>query len=150
MAHVRTQIRNAVAAQLAGLASTGARVFVNRLRLLQASELPALIIRTDDESISPDGIHYPALQDRRIALTIEGVAAATSALDDTLDQIALEVEQAMSASAAAVELNGLAHSSRLESIAIDLDAEAERPTGRVLLRYEINTFTTENAPDVAI
>lgn len=149
MAHARTQIRNAVAAQLGGLPLTGAHVFVNRLHKLVKADLPALIVRTDDESIDAIGIGFPSPLERRLVLGIECVAIANAALDTTLDDLIEQVEAAMSASPSAVELGGLAKSVRLQSVAIDIEADADVPVGRAELRYEITYFTPENQPDVA-
>ena len=46
MAHARKQIRDAAAAAVTGLATTGGNVFVGRATRVPASELPALLVYT--------------------------------------------------------------------------------------------------------
>lgn len=150
MSHVRTQIRQAVTAKLVGLATTGAHVFVNRVHPLTAADLPALIIRTDEEAVAPFGIGYPLALERTLTLRIEAVAAATAALDDTLDQILAEVEAALCASTGANTLEGLSKAMQLDSVAVAMDAESEIPVGRLTMSWTVVYFTSNNAPSAAI
>ena len=57
MIHFRTQIREAAAAALIGLATTGANVFQSRLHPIAEAKLPCLLVNTDDEEISALSIH---------------------------------------------------------------------------------------------
>lgn len=93
--HLHKQIRDALVTALTGLATTGARVYANRLRPMQDTDLPGLRIYLDDEEAEGLLIHSPEMYDRKLTLVVEGVAKATAALDDTLDQISKEVEIAL-------------------------------------------------------
>ena len=86
MAHARTQIRNAVVAALTGLSTTGARVHASRMRPTDA--LPALLITTDAEVIEQGAQRR---QMRTMDIVVRGLAKGGDGVDDTLDQIALEV-----------------------------------------------------------
>ena len=147
MAHVRQQIREAFAAAVTGLTTTGARVYASRIYEIPAASLPALRITTDEESIAWVSVHPTATLERDISITCEAVAQAVADLDDTLDTIIGEVEVAI---AADTTLGGLCGACRLESIAIDLSADGEAPTGRAAMRFTCRTYTLSNAPSAAI
>lgn len=97
MAHAHTLIRDAVATALTGLATTGARVFANRLYPLADADLPGLRIYTDQDAVEADTIHTPHVQSHALAVQVECCAKANASLDDTCDQMALEVEEALAA-----------------------------------------------------
>lgn len=92
MSHPRTTLRQAAVAALTGLATTGARVYVDREYALQPAELPCLHIAVS-ETTQAAGL--PAAYARQLTLRVRALAKATSGLSTTLDQIALEVETAL-------------------------------------------------------
>ena len=147
--HLRRQIREAAVTAVTGLATTGARVFKNRVYPLQDSELPALVIATNDEAISSETAPRPRSQQRELALVIEAVAKANDDLDDTLDQIAKEVEIALAANGQAW-LAGIAKWASLSQIEIELRGESEKVTGSARLTYLVTYMALETAPDVAL
>src|SRR5574343_361509 len=93
--HVHKQIRDAVKTALTGLATTGSRVWANRLQVMQDADLPGLRIYADDETSADLSMHAPGISERQLTLVVEAVVKAVSGLDDTLDQIAKEVETAL-------------------------------------------------------
>lgn len=146
--HVRRQIREAIGTAVTGLTTTGTRVFQSRVYPLQDTELPALLVYSQSESILPTTIHGPAVLDRTLRVRVAGIAKATADLDDTLDQIAKEVEVALSGPPAG--LLALVRVARLTDTEIEMTGTAEQPVGRIELSYELEYFTAENAPDVAL
>ena len=90
MAHVRKQIRDALAALLTGLATTGGNVFTHALYPLEAAGLPGLNIATPSETIEDAS---RTTQGRELTATVEGYASAVGQMADTLDTIAAEVEK---------------------------------------------------------
>lgn len=146
--HLRRQIREAVATRLTGLSTTGASVHQSRVYAVQDSELPCLLVFTRSESIGETTIHAPKVVSRVLTLEIVAIAKANDALDDTLDQICKEVEVALANPVTALE--PLAESIGLVSTEYELSGAGEKPTGQATLLYEINYFTAENAPDVAL
>lgn len=96
MSHLHTQIRGAVVTALTGLATTGPRVYANRLMQLPDALQPTLVVTLDEESAEGILIHAPQTYQRRLALVVAAYAKASAGLDDTLDQIGLEVENALS------------------------------------------------------
>lgn len=131
--HVRESIRGAVKAAVTGLATTAARVYPSIVYNLQESQLPALQIITGEESIDLTSGTLDAPQ-RLLQITIKGTAQAVSGLDDTLDDIAEEVETAM---ATDVTLGGYSHGVDLQSTTFDFSGEGDKPVASVTLTYSI-------------
>lgn len=143
MAHVRKLLRDAIASALGGLATTGAHVYVDRVYALQEGELPCLLVGLSDEA-DIAGVGTPEIQSRTFAITVEAVAKANSGLSDTLDQISLEVETALSGS---ITAGGKA----LTLIYRGTDpvlptGEADRPTGSLPMRFDVLAFTQDTTP----
>ena len=151
MSHVRTQIRQAVAALLTGLPSTLARVFVSRpdARPLQAYEIPCLLISRGDvsENTDPIDMAWPGGLMRDFVLVVSCVAAANESLDDALDTMAAEVEAQMGA---VTTLGGLIKHISPPTTDSVIDALAEVPAARIDLSYTISYMTFSNAPETAI
>lgn len=150
--HLRQQIREAFAAQVTGLVTSGARVFQSRLRNIAAEDLPGLRIYTENETIDDNaGTTYqsnPDLQHRTITLRCEALAKANANLDDTLDLMCKEVEIAIAANPT---LGGLAKvQCWLLSTSIDFDGSIEQPVGRAVMTWKIVTLTMSNRPDVVV
>lgn len=139
MSHVRRQIREAVAAAVTGLATTGSRVFQSRVYPLRDADLPCLLVSTGDEEISPATIGN--ILQRDIDLHVRGVAKAGTDLDDTLDQIALEVETAIA--------NGYPEA-RLHKVETDMEDTLEKPAGVLALTYRLTVFTAAGNPGTLI
>ena len=136
MSHARTQIREACAARLLGLATTGDRVKQSRMH--PAIALPCLLVTTNDEEVSPGTVG--GLYQRTVLLVVRGYAKGSETLDDTLDQIALEVETALSAEPRA----------ELDKVEIDYDESLEKPVGSISLTYRVTYFTAAGSPGTMI
>lgn len=145
--HVRNQIREAAAAALTGLATTGANVFQSRVYPLQDAELPGLRIYTDEESIEYDDAGIDNVLERTLSLVVEACAKANTDLDDTLDLILKEVEIAL---AGAQTLGGLCKYVELESIANELSGEGEKVTGVGRFTFRVAYYTKQSTPDIAL
>lgn len=150
MSHVRTQIRNAAAALLTGLATTGSNVFKTRTVPLDDAELPALKIYTNDEEIAPQTFHTNPLLERALQLTVVGCAKANSTLDDTLDDIAAEVEAKLNESEANNTFSGLAKSTVLQSLKVDTSDDLEQPVGTIEMNFTVVYYTQAATPEIAI
>lgn len=136
MSHARQQIREAVAAAVTGLATTGTSVKQSRIYPLDDAKLPGLAVFTteeavDDEqsSISSGGI----TQTRNLDVVVEGYAKINDTLDDTLDTIAAEVETAIHAD---LTLGGLVKHIELTGTDITLAGEGEKMAGVVKLTFD--------------
>lgn len=148
--HVRQQIREAAAAALTGLSTTGARVYQSRVHVLGDADLPCIVITTNDETVERGSIGVQALLRRMLSLQVTAKAKATANLDDTLDTIVKEVETALNASVSANTLGGLAKHVDLSSVVIDMDGEGEKPVGQAVMNFNVYYMTAANAPDIAI
>lgn len=147
MSHVRQQIREAAAALLTGLTTSGARVYQSRLHALRDSNLPALLVNTDSEDIEAMTIHAPTVLDRTLDLQVRAVAKATSNLDDTLDTMIKEIEVVMGAASV---MPTLCKTVILTHLAIEMADMLETPVGVATLSYRITYNTSSNAPGTAI
>lgn len=145
--HVRQQIREAAAALLTGLASTGPRVFQSRVYPLHESDLPALRIYATEESAEAATIHNPKLLSRALTLVVECCARAETDLDDTLDTMAKEVETALGN---APTLSGTARDCTLTGTEIDMQGEGDAPLGVARLSFAVLYNTAANAPDTLV
>jgi len=146
MSHVRRQIREAAAAAVTGLATTGSKVFQSRIYPLRDADLPCLLISTDDEQIESDNVTDDRPQRRTLTLTIKGVAKATADLDDTLDAIAEQVEPVLIGNLLGNKLKDCT----LSSIHIDLDDSLDKPVGIITLQFQTIYFTSPAAPGTAL
>jgi hypothetical protein len=146
--HLRRQIREAVASAVTGLATTGAHVYQSTVYPLEDANLPALLVLAETETTLQLTMHGPGTLQRSLAVDVIAIAKATADLDDTLDQIAKEVEIALAPPVTA--LTGLAKSIGPPQTEITLVGSADKPVGRMRLRYEVEYFTADNAPDVAL
>jgi len=146
MAHVRQQIRERLAVELAGLTTTSTRVYQTRLYNIDETLLPCLLIYTQTETSEVQTLSRPYNIYKTLTIIVEGVARAVADIDDTLDTIAAEVETAVGNST----LNNLAKDFYLTSTSIDLSADAQQPTGTVRLTFNATYVTTSNAPETAL
>lgn len=144
--HLHKQIRGALVTKLTGLATSGSRVYANRLAPLTEATSPSLLITLDEEQAEPLTIHAPMAQERRLSVSVALVAKASSALDDTLDLMSKEVEIALAA--------GVTVGSRtLELVYAGMSFEdelADKPVGIKRLRFTLTYSAMSNAPDVLI
>lgn len=140
MSHLRKQIRDKVTTRLTGLSTTAGRVYQTRFYPLQAAALPGLLIYTLREISEPETMTRPRKYNREVDFMIEGMAKGTSALDNTLDQIAVEVEEAM---LSAPTFDGLARDTVLSGTEIDYNAEGEQPVGSIRMTFTVRYRTSE-------
>lgn len=148
--HVRQQVREAVSTLLTGLTTTESRVYQSRITPLQANELPALLVATNGETLEALSVTNNPLLERSLTITVTAVAKAVSNLDDTLDAMIKEVEQAINASATANTLNGLVKEISLKELEIEMNAEAEMPIGQATMTFIASYYTQAATPDVSI
>ena len=144
MNHVRTQLRDAVVTALTGLATTGARVFASRLLPLRDTDLPCLLVTTNDETIAGQDVHGVLLE-RALRIGVRCVAKVSGTLDDTLDTMIAEVEITL----AGETFGGLAKIVDLTAIGIDMDDSLEKPAGVAELSYTVTYYTATGVPGTA-
>lgn len=141
--HARRSIREAVAAALTGLVTTGSRVFQSRMR--PQDSLPALLVSTPSEEVETD---LGNVQTRSLDVEVVGVTLGVSDVDDTLDAIAEEVEVAMQASGT---LGGLVSAPpRLVAVRTAFDDSLQDPVGEVSLTFRCIYFTNAGVPGTTL
>ena len=147
MAHVRKAIREHVVTTITSLSTTGSNVYETRYFPLQTGNLPALIVYTLDETVEDYTIgQNTRTQFRALNLIIEAHCRGTANIDDTLDTIAEEVEEAMVTD---ITRGGHAQDTKLVSTDIEFDTASQK-TGLMRLTYLISYNTVENAVQTGV
>ena len=142
MSHVRQQIRDDIVATLTGLATTGSNVFRSRIFPLEQTNLPALVIYSKSETSEYDTIGLPRSINRVLDVAVEAYVKGVSNYDNTLDTIAVEVEEAI---AADVTLGGLAKDAQITAFEADFAGDGEQPVavGRFTITVEYRTVEND-------
>ena len=147
MAHVRKAIREHVVTTITSLSTTGSNVYETRYFPLQTGNLPALIVYTLDETVEDYTLgQNTRTQFRALNLIIEAHCRGTANIDDTLDTIAEEVEEAMVTD---ISRGGNAKDTKLVSTEVDFDTASQK-TGLMRLTYLISYNTVENAVQAGV
>lgn len=146
MAHVRKNIRDNVATTLTGLTTTGSNVFKTRLFPLGEAKLPALCIYTKTENITYPTISPPRTQVRELEVIVEAYIKGTDAVDDTLDVIAVEVEEAIYTD---LTRGGYAKDTQVTDFEADYTAVGEQSVGMGRFTIAITYATVENDIETA-
>ena len=141
MAHVRKSIRDNVATTVTGLSTTGSSVFKTRTIPLASAKLPALCVYTRNEIINNNTLTPPRTQIRDLEVMVEAYVKGASGVDDTLDTIAVEVEEAL---ATDVTRGGNAKDTQVVSFESTYAAEGDQPVGVGRFTIEVLYATLEN------
>lgn len=145
-AHLRKQIRDAAAAALTGLSTSGARVYESRTHEMQDTNLPGLRIYTNNEEAQISSLGFSRVIERDVDLVVEACSKKSSGLDDELDLMIQEVEVALAANQGI----GGAKWVQLRSIEIEMEGEAEQEVGIARMTFAVRYYAALNAPDVAL
>ena len=142
--HARQAAREAIAALLVPISALEGRVYTSRVFPMKT--LPAASVTWTDEErdadAAPDDIHV-----RNTTYEIHVLAKANAALDDVLDELALDIELAL---AAAPDLDGAIHALEYLGSAATLSDELEKPAGRLTLRYRATYVVAETDPETIL
>jgi hypothetical protein len=147
MTHVRKQIRDNVVTTVTGLTTTTTKVYRSRVYPIASGKLPGLCVYTQSETVESATLTRPRTKMRTLDVVIEGYALANSNLDNTLDQISLEVEEAMVTD---VTRGGKAKDTELTSVEIEQVGEGETQAGIVRMTFTVTYATLENDAEVAV
>lgn len=147
MAHLRKQIRDNIVSVLTSLPTTGTRVFASRVYPLASDKMPGLCIYTNSETIENATVTLPRTQMRTLEVMVEAYAIATSALDDSLDQICLEVEEKL---ALDVTRGGKAKDTKITQIETEFAGDGEKPAGIARMTVQVLYAAKENDLEVAV
>jgi hypothetical protein len=147
MTHVRKQIRDNVVTTVTGLTTTTTKVYRSRVYPIASGKLPGLCVYTQSETVESATLTRPRTKMRTLDVVIEGYALANSNLDNTLDQISLEVEEAMVTD---VTRGGKAKDTELTSVETEQVGEGETQAGIVRMTFTVTYATLENDAEVAV
>lgn len=146
MSHVRQQLREAAEARLTGLPVTGPRVFKHHYALGEG-DYPALRVTTMNETSERLGDFECGILLRDVELLVEAWATGRDDLEDTLDDIAAEVEAAIGLDET---FDGVAVDTVLSGTEKAVDPAAERRVGQLTLTFTVRVQTHPGAPETAI
>lgn len=144
--HAREVLRDAVAALVTGLTTTGARVYQSRVYPLESTELPCLLVYLGDEAIEYLTMDNPRMQERRLDIIIEGHAVANADIDEVLDDMAEQIETAIGAAPVLYNTAGV----MLTSVTHDSNGSGNQPAGIVRLTYMALYCTDEANPQTIL
>lgn len=146
MAHVRKQIRDKFSQILsAGVPLVSSRVYGSRVYPLTEAKLPAITVYTGGEASELNTMGLKTLS-RTLSVSVDVYARATQTLDDDLDAICVQVENAI---AAQYTLNGLSKNTVLSSTDIDFSGDAEQPVGVARLTFDVLYHTSIDDAETA-
>lgn len=146
MSHVRQQIRDDIVTTLTWLVTTGSNVFRSRIFPLEQTNLPALCIYTKSETSEYDTIGLPRSVNRILDVAVEAYVKGVSNYDNTLDTIAVEVEEAI---AADVTLGGVAKDAQITAFEADFAGDGEQPVAVGRFTVTVEYRTVENDVETA-
>ena len=146
MAHVRKTIRDNVTTTLTGLTTTGSRVYQTRLFPLATAKLPGLCIYTRSENTEYATIGRPRTQIRQLEVVVEAYVKGASNLDDTIDTISVEVEEAI---AADPSRGGSAKDTQITGFDVEYDGDGDQSVGVARFTISVTYVTVENDIEAA-
>lgn len=142
------QVRARVQALLLDATDAGANVFVGRSWPVAADELPAIKLAITGESVTTDGVHFPALREHDMTLEVRCFLRDVDNLDTAMDDLAEQVLQVLFADEEAAGLDPLPNCV-MELDGIDRvvrDPEGEASTGGASIRLGITFQTLSDNP----
>jgi len=142
MAHIRRQVRDAVAARLS---AQGLTVHTSRVWPLERAQLPVVLVYVSDEELESmaAGGATRGLQ-RRMTVRIEAVAHASRTVDDDLDALGVKIELALATDRT---LGGTTCDLYPMSSRLSAEEQGERTFGVLTMEYRALTATNMNDPE---
>jgi hypothetical protein len=147
MPHVRQSIRDDIIDTVTGLTTTGARVYKSRVYPMDASKLPGLCVYTKDEASTVLTMGPNRTISRTLTIVIESYVKALTGYDDELDDIALEVENALMTDRTR---GGLAKDTQVTSFQADFSGQGEQPVATGIITIDVVYHTKEASAGAAV
>ena len=129
MAHARKQIRDQLMTTLTGLTTTGSNVFNSRV--YDHDALPCISVYTLSEELGDESYNK---QFRMLNVMVEVRAKAADSLEDDLDKIGAEIEDAIFNNGDTT-LSNTCKEFDYDGLDIELSGEAEQPFGLMTMRF---------------
>ena len=147
MSHVRQDIRDNIVTTLTNLPIIGTNVYKTRVYPLANNKLPGLCIYTGSETSEAVTITRPRTKLRILEVFVEAYATATADLDDALDDICVEVEEAL---ALDVTRGGKAKDTVVTATEMEFSGEGDKPVGVARMTVTVTYMTPENSVETAV
>lgn len=147
MPHVRQSIRDDIISTVTGLATTGARVYKSRVYPMDADKLPGLCVYTKDESSTVLSMGPNRTISHTLTIVIEAYVKALTGYDDSLDAIALQVENALMVDR---KRDGLAKDTQITSFQADFSGQGDQPVATGIITVDVVYHTKEADAGVAV
>ena len=147
MAHIRKLIRDEITATLTGLTTTGSNIDQTRVYPLAENKLPGLAIYTSSESTEYATINPPRTQIRTLTVNVEIYVRGLTGYDNTLDQIALEIEEALYTD---LTRGGYAKETRVTGFEAEFSGEGDEPVAFATMNIEVDYMTLENDLETSV
>ncbi len=132
MANNRANIRSALKTMLTGQTDAGSNVYTNRESRLWQSELPAIIISTPEEPVTPESLSSRRYI-RDLVISLEVKIEASESVDDTLDALVADIEDLIDADPS---IDGTVLSCVQKSTEVRVDSEGEKDIGVATITFE--------------
>lgn len=140
--HIRQSIRDNVKTTLTGLGITGDRVYANRIYPFLQQVSNGILIYTESESTEYLTMGRPRSQERTLTLKVEIYAKSTANLDNLIDDIALEIENALYTDPTR---GGVATDTMIMNFDSDFNGDGDSPVGVGMLDVIVKYNCVENA-----
>jgi len=147
MAHVRKSIRDNIETTLTGLTTTGSNVYVTRFYPLAEAKVSGLCIYTNSEATEISTLKTPRTQLRTLEVMVEAYVKGTTGIDDTLDTIAVEVEEALTTD---ITRGGNAKDTKVTAFESSYAGDGDQPVGVGRFTVEVLYATLENDIETAV
>jgi hypothetical protein len=141
--HCRKQIRDAVAAGLAGMLTVNS-IHTGRVHPIEGGDLPAVLIFTNEEA--SEGLNKLGDDRRALTVALEAHAQGNDVVD-RLDAIAAEIEPLIKV---AVAVPVWVKTVDGPTTTVELSGDAVTPAGLIRLEFEITYHVNRAAPDTPL
>lgn len=145
MTHPRQTIKEAIAQRLKDVKTkAGLHIFIGRAKPLFDSDLPAILIYANDENITTERWDTDGFGElkRELTIFIEAVDYGKDDLDNKLDELALEIENALDGWHIPNRQSAILRFKATES---DLMIEGRTIYGAIRLSYDLTYRTKTNS-----
>jgi len=142
MAHTRKLIRDNIVSALTGLSTVGNKVYVSHVYQLNSSNLPGIVIYTGSEESQYATISLPRTINRSLQVNVEIYVKGVANYDDDIDQITLEVENALYGD---LTRGGYAQDTKVVSVDVQYRGEGDQPVAVAVMSVVVMYTTLEGS-----
>lgn len=145
MSHARTQIRDRFISTIGALSTLSGRVYASKTSRTNDEDLPIVVVYARSETSVADSFGADDPITRTLTVTVDIHATAPDYPDDVINDISMEIENAVTGDS---YLAGETVLANLEGFEIIATPEARRPIGLGRIRYTVDYMTARSDPSV--